>query len=853
MLFFRQVHIQQTGFLVNSNSFPFTRSALAIGFSTLLSITVNAAETLEEVVVIGVAPGSALGQAAERFPFAVKTTNFVQLESSQSLDLTDYMNSELGSVSINSSQNNPLQADLQFRGFTASPLLGLPQGIAVYQDGVRMNEPLGDAVNWDLLPESAVYSMDLISGANPVFGLNTLGGALSINMKNGFNFPDSQIEVQTGSWGRTIVNLESGNNFYLDNGSQWGYYVNASLFEEDGWRDLSASEAQNFFGSLSWRNADITTLDLSYQQGDSELIGNGALPAGMLAIDRSAVFTAPDITENDLQAATLKGSHFVTDTFQLSGNLFWRDNNTHSFNGDGSDFELCEFSGGAQALFDESDDIEDALEEALDIELNDICAGEDDDIKSFADLEANIAQAALAAGLQPEDFAIDNVTDDLYGTGIMSGEAINNISQRRQQSRGFTLQGALLNPLFDRPNQFLAGTSYFDGKADFSSVTELSLLDPLTRSTQGLGTGTFYAPAETHVSTATETFSLYFVDTLDLTDKLSMMFAGRYNDSDITLRDQSGDRGELNGDHNFKRFNPSVGLTYNYSENTNFYGSISESNRVPTPIELACNEGVFELAREYAEAAGDDPDDIDFECRLPNAFLADPPLDDVVTRSFEFGVRGKVQDMTYQAGYFNATNYDDILFQTTGRSTGLFANVNKTRRRGVELALQSSFKQLDWYANWTYLQATFEDNFSVLSPNHPNADGEGKLAVTTGDRIPGIPEHLLKMGGDFHLNNNFSLGAELIYNSDQILRGDESNELPASNGYALVNLRASLLMGNNFSVYARITNVFDKDYDNFGLIGEDPSEILPDLSDKRPVYLGVGAPRAAWVGLRYKF
>jgi len=853
MLAFLQVLYQQTGHLVSFSALPFTSSALAVGLSSLLSTISLAATTLEEVVIIGVAPGSSLGQKAERFPFAVKSTNFVQLESRQSLDLTEFMNSELGSVSINSAQNNPLQADLQFRGFTASPLLGLPQGIAVYQDGVRMNEPLGDAVNWDLLPESAVYSMDLISGANPVFGLNTLGGALSINMKNGFNFSDSQIEVQKGSWGRTIVNLESGNNFSLHNGSQWGYYVNASLFKEDGWRDLSASEAQNFFGSLSWRNAEISALDLSYQLGDSELIGNGALPIGMLAIDRSAVFTAPDITENDLQAITLKGSHFITDTLQLSGNLFWRDNNTHSFNGDGSEFELCEFSGGAQALFEETDDIEDALEDALDIELDEICAGEDDDINNFADLESLIAQAALSAGLQPDDFAIDNVTAELYGTGILSGDAINNISQRRQQSRGFTFQGTLLNPLFDRPNQFLAGTSYFDGKADFSSVTELSLLDPLTRSTQGLGTGTFYAPAETHVSTATKTVSVYFVDTLDLTDKLSIMLAGRYNDSDITLRDQSGEREELNGDHNFKRFNPSVGLTYNYSENTNFYGSISESNRVPTPIELACNEGVFGLAREYALAAGEDPDDIDFECRLPNAFLADPPLDDVVTRSFEFGVRGKVQDMTYQAGYFNATNHDDILFQTTGRSTGLFANVDKTRRRGVELALQGSFRQLDWYANWTYLQATFEDSFSVLSPNHPNADGAGKLAVSSGDRIPGLPEHLVKLGGDFHVSDNFSLGAELIYNSDQILRGDESNELPACKDYALFNLRASLLMGNNFSVYARITNVFDKDYDNFGLIGEDPTEILPDLSDNRPVFLGVGAPRAAWIGMRYKF
>lgn len=839
-----------------NNKFPFSKSTLTLTISALLPLFAGsalAAEPLEEIVIVGVAPGSSIGQSVKRLPFAVKSTNFVQLQNSQSLDLTDYMQSQLGSVSINSAQSNPLQPDLQFRGFTASPLLGLPQGIAVYQNGVRMNEPLGDAVNWDLLPESAVYSMDLISGANPVFGLNTLGGAMAITMKDGFSFTGNQLEAQTGSWGRNTVTLESGNNYALANGTAWGYYVNASLYQEDGWRDLSDSDAQNFYGSLVWRNADVSALDLSYQQGDSELIGNGALPVGQLALDRTAVFTAPDITENDLQAFTLQGSHYVSDTFQVSGNLFQRENTTDSFNGDGSDFELCEFSGGAQALLEEPDDIELALEDSLDIALEDICTGADPAITNFGELETFIAQEATLAGLDPDVFALENATDELYGSGVLSDEAINNISQREQTSRGFMLQGALLNPLFERPNQLVVGTSYFDGTADFSSVTELAFLDPVTRSTQGLGTGTYFEEGETEVSTGTETLSLYFVNTLDMTEKLSVILAGRYNDSDITLRDQSGKRPELNGDHRFARFNPSLGFTYNASADTNFYGSISESNRVPTPIELACNEGVFELARQYASAAGEDPDDIEFECRLPNAFLADPPLDDVVTRSFEFGVRGKYGELGYQLGYFDATNHDDILFQTTGRATGLFANVDETRRRGIEAALQGSLQQLDWYANWTYLEASFEDNFKVLSPNHPSADAEGELAVQSGDRIPGQPGHLIKVGGDFNVTQNFSLGAELLYNSDQVVRGDESNELPEIAGYTLVNLRATYQLAANFSLYARMTNVFDKDYENFGLLGEDPTELLPTLTDARPLFVGVGAPRAAWAGLRYRF
>lgn len=806
----------------------------------------------EEIHVIGVAPVSRIGQEADRLPFAVKSATFADFDRAQSLDLTDYLNAQGASVSINSAQNNPLQPDLQFRGFTASPLLGLPQGLAVYQNGVRVNEPLGDAVNWDLLPESAVYGMDLIGGANPVFGLNTLGGALVLRMKDGFNAPGHQVEVLGGSWDRRTLNLESGASTMLDGGSEVAYYVNASLFEEDGWRDLSDSEAKNFYGSLDWRNGERSRLGLNYQQGDSELIGNGALPVGLLAQDRRAIFTAPDITENDLKAITLEGSHFINDRFQVSANLFWRENKTFSFNGDGSEFELCTFAGGAQSLFEEADDIEDLLEDELDIELDDICEGENPAIRSYDDLVAYITQAALDAGLDPDDFEIEDATDELYGTGILSDEAINNISRRKQTSRGFGWQGALLEPLFGHDNQFVFGLSWSEGKSTFSSVTELAFLDPVTRSTRGLGTGTFWEEGETDVATRTRTRSLYFVNTHSLSERLTLNLAGRWNKSDIRLRDQSGERPELNGDHDFSRFNPSIGFTYDLDARTNLYASYSESNRVPTPIELACNEHIFELARDYAEADGDDPDDIDFECRLPNAFLADPPLDDVVTKSWEAGVRGSTEYLRYQLGIFDARNHDDILFQTTGRATGLFANVDETRRVGIEASFAGRVGQVDWYASWMHLHATFEDDFLVLSPNHPNADDDGKVAVQSGAHIPGLPRNVVKLGADWRLNQNFSLGAELFYNGSQYLRGDEANELPEIGGYSVVNLRASYSIGSQLSVFARVSNVFDRKYENFGLLGEDPGEVI-DLADDRPLFLGVGAPRAAWVGVRYRF
>lgn len=825
------------------------RIAVGSAIALLAGIqSATAAETIEEIQVIGITPGSFAGQNLTKVPHAVFSASADDLAAAQAVDLSDFLNNRQSSININSAQNNPLQPDVQFRGFTASPLLGLPQGLSVYQNGVRINEPLGDAVNWDLLPESAVSRMELVSGSNPVFGLNTLGGALALTMKNGFNFSGNQMEAFAGAWDRIVGSLESGGN----NG-QWGYYVNLSRFQEEGWRELSESDATNFFGTLSWRDGERAGLDLSYQQGDSELIGNGALPVGLLNLQRNAIFTAPDITANDLQMVDLSGSFSFSDTLRFAGNVFWRDIQTDAFNGDGSEFEVCNFAGGAQALFEEADAIEDALEDELGIALDAICKGEQDAIRSYADLEELIAQQAEFAGLDPDDFEPENVFDDLSGTGVLADEAINNISRRAQNSRGLQGQVEFSEDLFARSNQLVTGYSWFRGESAFDAVLELARLDPVTRSTAGLGTGTFLDTAATDINTLTETWSVYFTDTLDLTPQLALTLAGRFNATDVRLRDQSGQRPELNGDHKFARFNPSVGLAWNPDAEMTVYGSYSEANRVPTPIELACNEGVFELARQYAIEAGEDPDAIEFECRLPNAFLADPPLDDVVTTTWELGMRGVAGGFNYQWGVFSATNRDDILFQTTGRSTGLFANVDETRRQGFEFGLDGSSDQFDWYAAYTYVSATFEDDFMVLSPNHPNANADGELQVEAGDRLPGLPEHILKLGGDWHLTTRFSLGAEAVFNSSQVVRGDEANALDEVDGFTLVNLRANYRLADSLAVFARVTNVFAKDYENFGLLGEDPGEILPNLADNRPLFLGAGAPRAAWVGVKYRF
>jgi outer membrane receptor protein involved in Fe transport len=810
--------------------------APALLAALLVAAAGASADAIEEVVVIGVTPSHGAALPEDRIPYNVQSATADDIERSESLDLSDFLNRNLGSVTLNDAQNNPLQPDLQYRGFTASPLLGLAQGLAVYQNGVRINEPLGDTINWDLLPEEAIHSLELIGGANPVFGLNTLGGALSVRMKDGFNAAGHGAELWGGSFERVVADLESGGN----NGT-WGYYVAMNYLDEDGWRDLSPSDSLNLYGTAGWRGAG-SALNLNLQHGESNLYGNGPLPAELLAIDRETVFTAPDITDNDMVMVSVDGSHAVSGTLSVNGTAYFRRNETDSFNGDGTEMKLCDL-GGSERLLEglEDDDLE-----ALGLDDSDICAGQ------FADADA--LEEFLDAAAGDDEFDLDDLTGDISGSGVLSDQAINNSSSRVQKSRGFDAQVVLRRDLFGRRNQFAVGGAWYRGTTRFDAVVELARFDPATRSSLGLGTGAFLDAAATSIHTATESWSVYFTDTIDVTERLAVTVSGRYNNTAVDLADRSGARPELNGEHDYSRFNPAVGATYTFGGGVNLYAGYSESARAPTPIELSCNEYIFERAVAAAIARGDDADDVEFECRLPNAFLADPPLDQVVAKSWEAGVRGTIAGSArYRAAFFHTVNSDDIIFQSTGRATGLFANVDETRRMGFEGSLLGTIAEVDWFASYSWVDATFQDDLDVLSPNHDFADDEeGTIHVQPGNRIPGVPAHQLKAGADLALSPGIALGVDVVYNSGQYLRGDESNQLDMVDGYAVVNLRARWAVTDRIELLGRVTNLFDADYETFGLLGEEPSGVkLPEFRHfTDPRFFGPGAPRAGFVGIR---
>lgn len=311
------------------------RAAAAIAWfvtgSALAQPVANA--ELPTVEVVGTAPVRGLDRPRDEIPSSVQS---VRGEALHGGGLPDLLGRRLQSVNVNEVQGNPYQADVSFRGFTASPLLGLPQGLSVFVDGMRANEPFGDVVNWDLIPRVAIDRLDLIPGSNPLFGLNTLGGALSISTKNGFIESGPAGEVYASRFGRRAIEVEHGGAT-----GGVGHYLAAAWFNEGGWRDFSPTEVKQLFGKLSARG-DRHSIDLSLTLADNALTGNGLAPREMLAMRRASVFTHPDNTRNEFAALTFNGELRLGEDARMAVTAYARRTLTRTLNADAND----DFEGG---------------------------------------------------------------------------------------------------------------------------------------------------------------------------------------------------------------------------------------------------------------------------------------------------------------------------------------------------------------------------------------------------------------------------------------------------------------------------------------------------------------------------
>ena len=262
---------------------------LTAGSPLTLDVTLTLAAIAEEVDVVGVTPLPGSRIPRERLPATVSVIDGGDLAARGAASMADALNERLGSVTLEGTTTNLFQPTLRFRGFTASPLLGLPQGIAVYQNGVRINEPFGDTVQFDLFPQFAVDRVQISAGADPTYGLNALGGALALDLKNGFDNTGFRGEISGGSFGRYTATAEYGANR-----GAWAFYTGATHFSEEGWRVASPSEVTQAFADVGYRDEGVDA-GLSFTWADTSLNGNAPAPVELLDADRSAVFTFPDI------------------------------------------------------------------------------------------------------------------------------------------------------------------------------------------------------------------------------------------------------------------------------------------------------------------------------------------------------------------------------------------------------------------------------------------------------------------------------------------------------------------------------------------------------------------------------
>lgn len=294
------------------------------------------------VDVVGTAPLPGLGVDRDLLPYGSVLLRRDSLDRARADTLSDALARGVPGLQVNDIQGSPYQGDVTFRGHRASGLLGAAQGLSVYLDGVRINEPFGDVVNWDLVPESALRSVTLLPGANPAFGLNTLGGAIVLQTLSGQQAPGTRAEAGFGSFGRLRLDTHTGGR--AANG--WHHLVAGSLFDERGWRDHSPGRRGLVLAKLG-QDDGATGWQASLLTGRSTLVGNGLVPArvitdggtvpDLLATRRQAVFTHPDRTRNELLHLALNLHHSLDARQQLQALAWVRDSRRHTVNGDLAD------------------------------------------------------------------------------------------------------------------------------------------------------------------------------------------------------------------------------------------------------------------------------------------------------------------------------------------------------------------------------------------------------------------------------------------------------------------------------------------------------------------------------------
>jgi iron complex outermembrane receptor protein len=741
----------------------------------------------EKVVVYGTLTNADIALPADNLVGGLQSLSPESLGPSAGTVL-DNLNQAAG-VSLSDSQGNSLFQDLRYHGFSASPLQGTAEGLAVYQNGVRLNEAFGDTVNWDLIPQNAIARLDVWSG-NPVFGLNALGGAASLVMKNGFSQSGGAASLTGGSYGQARANAEYGAR-----SGNFAFYGDAEGLSDKGWRLHSPSAIGRLYGDLGWR-AGASEVHLVLSGAQSHLSAIGPTPVEMLQQNSASVFTWPQITRNRSGMVALNGQTYLSGHWQVQASLYARSFRQSHLDGNIADFERCStLSSFAGKLC-----------------LQDDAFGTPPGGKTTSFRDQFVLLDSAGSPIAASSTAIYGTLDRTNTDAVSQGATLQLSSDQDWLGHGnyLTLGGSLDHSALS----FRSMSALADILADLDVIADPALpgAGRVVHTKGNLG----YAPVD--LAGTTDYYGLYGVDAFDLTKSVTLTAGFRLNAAQTATRDRSGAAAELSGMHGYTHFNPLAGISWRAADTISLFASYAESNRAPTPLELDC-----------ADASK--------PCLLEGSLVSDPPLKQVVARSWQAGVHGGSKGLSWSVTLYRAdSNQDIVALASTIQGRGFFANVPSTRRQGADLS--AGYQGEDWstHISYSWLDATYQFTGTLASPNNPMADTNGDVMVTPGRHIPLNPPHRLNLGGEMTPMAGLKLGGDIEFASSQYFAGDDANQNARLPSTITVNLDASYDLAPNWQLVGAVKNLFNRHGASYGAFfqpGDTAGLVAPALSDPR--------------------
>ncbi|MGA2056809.1 MAG: TonB-dependent receptor [Bradyrhizobium sp.] len=733
-------------------------------------------------------PSTAL--AVDKIPSSINFVNTPDIQRTNSLNIMDALQQNVAGINISNVAGNEFQSNLEFRGFVASPVSGTPQGLAVYQNGVRINEAFGDTVNWDLIPTAAIKSIAVVTN-NPAFGLNALGGAVTVQMKDGFNYHGVEWDTMGGSFGRIQSSVQWGNQV-----NDWAVYSALEAVHDEGYRFFGISNVRRFYGDVGYRN-DGNEFHFNVGAAENQFGAAATTPIELLQQNWAATYTTPQTTQNQVGYLNMTAKVEATPTWTLEGIAHYRAFTQQTQDGNPTGTQPC---------------------------------------------SADAALLCFGDGVTPANGLNGQQLSNPFPADAILGE--NDRTYTSTNTGGFSLQATNTDQLFGHDNRFVVGTSFDASVTHFGASAELGTIDNnFVVSSSGIFLGTSGNPVSdgpVALRATNQYTGLYALDTFDVTKAFSITAGGRFNDARIALQDQLGTA--LNGNETYDRFNPIIGGTYKITSGLTAYAGYSEANRAPTPLELECANPAM-------------------PCVIATFLVSDPPLKQVVSHTYEAGLRG-TKDMSFgtlewKLGGFRATNTNDILAipDPILQGFGFFQNVGDTRRQGIEAEANLKSSRWQFHASYAFIDARFLDSLQ-LGSNSPFADANGNIQVSPGNIVPAIPRHRIKAGFDYAVTDAFKVGGDALYVSSQYFVGDASNQFQQLPGYAVFNVHASYQVDKTYQVYGRVDNVFNNQYASYGAFFDTTQ--LPNFANggapfSDPRSLSPARPRAFFAGLKATF